>query len=213
METTRLEAFSDGVFAVAITLLVLDLHVPDASGNLGHQLWIQWPNYAAYAVSFLIIGIIWVNHHGVFSNIARADRPLMYLNLLLLMAVVLIPFATALFAHYIRADNSDAHIAGAVYGATMFAMSLAYSALWVWATREAGGLLHQHLDVAQARAALMRFGAGLVFYAGTIGLAFVNAPLTLAVHFLLALYYAFNQLRVGGAGAGGVAGEAGAGRQ
>jgi uncharacterized membrane protein len=199
METTRLESFSDGVLAVAITLLVLDLHVPDRThGDLGHLLWNQWPNYAAYVVSFFVIGIIWVNHHAVFSHIARADRPLMFVNLMLLLSVVLIPFSTALFARYVRADTADAHIAGAVYGATMLAMSVGYASLWWWATREAGGLLHPHLDAVQARRTLRRFGAGLLAYAGTIGLAFISAPLTLGVHFLLAVYYAFNQLRVEG---------------
>lgn len=100
VEKTRLEAFSDGVFAVAITLLVLDLRVPrDAQpGGLGHALNDLWPNYASYVVSFFIIGIIWVNHHAMLGFIRRVDRTLLFLNLLLLLFIALIPFPTALLA-------------------------------------------------------------------------------------------------------------------
>jgi uncharacterized membrane protein len=98
MPTTRLEAFSDGVFAIAITILVLNLRVPPPAlahgGRLGHLLLGLWPNYASYVVSFLVIGIIWVNHHVLFHHVGRVDRPLLFVNLLLLLFVVAIPFPT-----------------------------------------------------------------------------------------------------------------------
>src|SRR3989442_555420 len=115
MDTKRLEAFSDGVFAVAITLLVLDLRDPRGGGDLTHRLLRLWPNYAAYAVSFLVIGIIWVTHHDTFDRLRSVDRQLQFLNLLLLMTVALIPFPTSVLAEHLR-DGRDSHPAAVVYG-------------------------------------------------------------------------------------------------
>jgi hypothetical protein len=104
LATGRVEAFSDGVFAVAITLLVFGITTPHArAGHLAQGLLAQWPAYATYAVSFLTIGIIRVNHHGTFARIARVDRPLLFINLLLLMAVSFIPFPTSLMSQYVAA--------------------------------------------------------------------------------------------------------------
>jgi uncharacterized membrane protein len=192
----RVETFSDGVFAIAITLLVLDLAVPPrdrtAPGGLAAALGHEWPSYFAYLVSFLVIGIIWVNHHTVFGTVRRVDRLVMFANLGLLLVVSAIPFPTRLLAEYLT-DGANSHTAAAVYSATMLAMSVAYSLLWLAITRDAG-LLHEHLDPAASRAALRRFGAGGIVYAITVGLSFVNAIVTLAVHAALALYYCFNQL-------------------
>jgi uncharacterized membrane protein len=200
MPSGRLEAFSDGVFAIAITLLVIDLAVPDLheaaeQGGLGTALFHQWPSYLAYLVSFLVIGIIWVNHHSVFDKVRQVDRPVLFANLALLFTVVTIPFSTRLIAEYLTA-GSDAHLAAAVYSATMLLMGLTYSLLWLAVTRDAR-LLHSHVDVAAGRAALRRFGFGNIFYLATIGLSFVSAVATLIVHGALALYYCFDQLRVG----------------
>ncbi len=200
VETKRIEAFSDGVFAVAITLLVLNLQPPvHATGHLWRALLHQWPSYAAFVVSFFVIGIIWVNHHGVFRNIAQADRILIFINLVLLFLVVLLPFCTALLADNLHRDinNIDSQIAAAIYSATMLAMSVAFQTLWWWAAKD-GRLLQHHIDPVQARAATKRFGLGLVVYAGTIALAFVSPPVCLLVHFLIAMYYVFDQLPVGG---------------
>jgi uncharacterized membrane protein len=197
MRTSRLEAFSDGVMAVAITLLVLDLAVPAREAldgrTLAHVLSTMWPNFAAFVVSFLVIGIIWVNHHGVFARVAKVDRLVLFANLFLLLVVTAIPFATRLLAEYLTAGGANAHVAAAVYSATMLVMSIAFVLLWLSVTRSQD-LLAEGLDVATARASVVRFGAGLAIYAATIGLAFVSAPLTLAVHFGLAVYYCFDQL-------------------
>jgi uncharacterized membrane protein len=196
MSSTRLETFSDGVFAIAITLLVLDLAVPSEQeardGGLAAALGRQWPSYFAYLVSFLIIGIIWVNHHTVFDKVRRVDRPVMFTNLGLLLTVSVIPFPTRLLAEYLTAGD-DAHIAAAVYSVTMLAMGLFFGGLWVAITRDSR-LLEEHLDPAVSRAALRRFGVGNVFYLATIGLSFVSAIATLAVHAALAIYYCFDQL-------------------
>jgi uncharacterized membrane protein len=192
----RLEAFSDGVFAIAITLLVLDLAVPARDqvrrGGLGSALAHQWPSYFAYLVSFLVIGIIWVNHHTMFSKVNLVDRPVLFANLALLLVVSALPFPTRLLAEYLTA-GSDAHTAAAIYSVTMLAMGLAYSVLWLTVTRDVG-LLHEHVDPAASRAALRRFGLGNVVYLATVGLSFVSAIATLSVHGALALYYCFDQL-------------------
>ncbi len=193
----RVEAFSDGVMAVAITLLVLDLAVParDALGghSLAYALGRLWPNFAAFVVSFLVIGIMWVNHHGVFSRVRAVDRVVLFANLFLLMVVTTIPFATRLLAEYLTAGGADSHIAAAVYSATMFAASVGFVLLWLSVTRSQQ-LLQDHVDVAAARASVRRFGLGLGIYAALVGLAFVSAPLTLVVHFAVAIYYCFDQL-------------------
>jgi uncharacterized membrane protein len=194
--TGRLVAFSDGVFAIAITLLVLDLAVPARdhvrSGGLASALGHQWPSYFAYLVSFLVIGIIWVNHHTMFSKVDRVDRLVLFANLLLLLFVSALPFPTRLLAEYLT-SGSDAHTAAAVYSATMLAMGVAFSALWIAVTRDVG-LLNENVDATASRAALRRFGVGNLAYLATVGLSFVNAILTLSVHAALALYYCFDQL-------------------
>jgi uncharacterized membrane protein len=117
VSTNRLESFSDGVLAVAITLLVLNIQVPSPSAHthLGAELARQWPQYAAYATSFLTIGIIWKNHHVMISRLREADHNILMLNLILLLTVGVIPFATALLATYLRLGHGQ-NLAAAVYG-------------------------------------------------------------------------------------------------
>ncbi len=189
MQTTRVEAFSDGVFAIAITLLVLNIAVPDSRpGRLGHDLAQQWPSYAAYAVSFLVIGIIWVNHHGMFQLVGRVDRPLLFLNLALLATVALLPFTTALLAQYVRAGGSNSHIAAAVYSVDMTAMALCFLAAWL--------RLHAHAELRapgvgtpDTARMLRRTIAGPIVYGLSIALAFVSAIACLVVYALLAAYF------------------------
>src|SRR5437764_130198 len=115
MSTGRLEAFSDGVIAVAITLLVLNIDLPKlAPGeSLGHGLAHQWPVYVAYAVSFLTIGIIWINHHVMIGRLRETDRAILFLNLLPLMSIAVLPFATKLMAAYLT-QSSGEHLAAAI---------------------------------------------------------------------------------------------------
>jgi uncharacterized membrane protein len=182
--------------AIAITLLVLDLHVPPpattTAGGLAGALGHQWPAYAAYLVSFLVIGIIWINHHAMFTMVRQVDRSVLFANLALLLFVSLIPFPTELLAAYLT-TGPDAHLAAAVYSATMLAMAIAFTVLW-WAITRDARLLHAHLDLATSRAALGRFSLGMLVYGGCVALSFVNAYATLAVHGALAVYYCFDQL-------------------
>jgi uncharacterized membrane protein len=202
MTKGRLEAFSDGVFAIAITLLVLDLKVPSGhpEGGLWAALGREWPSFLAYLVSFLVIGIIWVNHHTVFERVRAVDRLVLFVNLILLLFVSVIPFPTRLLAEYLTGSAADARVAAALYSATMLGMGLSYGALWLCLTRDAG-FLRAHLDRAEQRAAIVRFGLGNVAYLGTVGLAFVSPVATLLVHGAIALYYCFDQLRSRAAGA------------
>jgi len=192
VDSGRLEAFSDGVFAVAITLLALNLAVGGpGKQTLAAQLGGHWPAFVAYAISFATIGIIWVNHHAMFKNVSDIDRTLLFLNLLLLFFVVSIPFATSTIAAYLREDNADASLAAAIYQGVFVGMSISFTLLFWWAIRR------EHLLVAltpqQGRQALIRFGIGNLFYIAGIGIAFVSAPASLALAGLVAVYYIFER--------------------
>ncbi|MEU0091550.1 TMEM175 family protein [Kribbella sp. NPDC006257] len=193
-ETNRIEAFSDGIFAIAITLLVLELHVPEVEdGQLWHALQEEWPQFAAYLTSFAILGIMWINHHSMFRQIQRADRGLMFLNLLLLLWTALLPFPTNLFATYLDHHSIDANVAAAVYSANLTLAAIAFSAIWWHALRK--HLIDHEMSAKEQRASVLRYSVGTAFYAACIGLSFISAPLTLLVQFLLAVYYGFEQLR------------------
>jgi uncharacterized membrane protein len=194
MDTSRLEAFSDGVFAVAITLLVFNLAVPGPGAHrpsLAAQLGAHWPSFAAYAVSFATIGIIWVNHHTLFRNFSEIDRTLLFLNLLMLFFVVSIPFATNTIAAYLRQGGHDASLAAAIYQGVFVGMSVSFAGLFWW------GIRHEHMKIAftpeGARRATIRFAIGNVFYLAAVGIAFVNATASLIISGLVAVYYIFEQ--------------------
>jgi uncharacterized membrane protein len=192
LESGRLEAFSDGVFAVAITLLALNLAVPrPGAGPLTGQLTSHWPVFAAYVVSFLTIGIIWVNHHTLFKGFSEVDRVMLFLNLLLLFFIVSIPFATATIASYLGHRDTDAAQAAAIYQGVFLGMSLAFGGLFWWSIRREH--LKTPLTGAQARLALIRFAGGNVIYAVAIGIAFLSPPASLVISGLVAVYYMFEQ--------------------
>jgi uncharacterized membrane protein len=188
VKTTRLEAFSDGVFAIAITLLIIDVKVPEVeTGALWHALRGQWSSYAGFVVSFLIIGVIWVNHHTMFDTIVKTDEKLLFLNVLLLMVVAFIPFPTALLAHYLETGH-DARISAYVYSATMLAMGLAYTAVWAYAMRTKG-IVSDRLDARARRALLNRSLLGCVIYALSFGAAAISAEFALAFYAVVAVIF------------------------
>ncbi|WP_042433826.1 TMEM175 family protein [Streptacidiphilus anmyonensis] len=195
--TARLEAFSDGVFAIAITLLVLDLNVPQPDTlhgqSLARALAHQWPAYFAYLVSFLVIGIIWINHHAMCALARRVDRRTLFANLFLLLTVSVIPYPTRLLATYLTAADDNAHTAAAIYAATMVVMGAAFSLLFLSFTRDAR-TLHTPIPPADLKAAMRRFSTGGLAYLATVALAYVSPVAMLATHALLAVYYSFDQL-------------------
>lgn len=162
MTTTRLEYFSDGVCAIAITLLGVEIHLSRDQPDLARGLLALWPSYLAYALSFLLIGLIWANHHAMFLHIAAADRPLMLLNTLLLMTVALIPFTASVLADAV-ADGHDLDVAVAAYGANLTTGGLFFNALWAYASR-GGALLTLSFDAATATRMSRRFLLGPVAY-------------------------------------------------
>ena len=189
-DTGRTEAFSDGVLAIAITLLVLDLNVPASEFD---QLWRgileEWPAYLAYASSFLTIGGIWLRHHGIFARLAYVDRRLMTLNLLLLMAVSFLPFPTRLVAEAIQ--NEDAERAAVLfYGTSLLVISVLVSALWATAARDRK-LLRPELDQAEIDAILIAttpsIGSYLVATVVAIALPYVAAIGYLVIAIFLVL--------------------------
>jgi len=197
-ETDRTETFSDSVLAIAATLLVLDLNVPVRATlhtSLATALTAQWPAYAAYVTSFLVIGIIWVNHHAVFELIGVVDRTTLFLNLLLLTSVVAIPFTTALLSEYLTAGIGNARTAALVYSAVMLAMSCGFAGLYTHVTRKPA-LLAEGVNAQAMRASFMRFSVvGILLYVATLAVALFSAPLCLLAHLLIALYYCFEQIR------------------
>jgi uncharacterized membrane protein len=191
VSTNRLEAFSDGVLAVAITLLVLDIHVPDvaAAGSLASKLGHGWPNYAAYVVSFLTIGIIWVNHHAMISRLREADHTILVLNLLVLLSIAVLPFATSLLARYLREPHGQ-HLAAAFYSGAFLVMSLLFSLLQRHILFARPHLMAVPMSERSRRQLLKRATAGLVPYAVATALAPVSAYATLIICGAVAVFYA-----------------------
>jgi uncharacterized membrane protein len=192
MDKSRLEAFSDGVLAVAITLLVLDLHTDATSGeSLGTQLRHEWPSFAAYVLSFFIIGVIWVNHHALFSLAAKVDRFVMFYNLFLLLWVSTIPFTTATLAAYLRAGGADSRWAVVLYGTSMEGMSIGFALILHRLLRRR--LLVRPVSEADGRTALRRFGIGGALYPLIVVVGLFSPIAMLVLYMLLTGYYVTEQ--------------------
>jgi uncharacterized membrane protein len=189
---SRVEAFSDGVFAIAITLLVLTIAQPSNYRHLGDQLADRWPSLAAYGVSFAVIGIMWLNHHSIFTHFARVDRSLVYLNLLLLLTVVFIPYPTGIFGEALKRGDGE-EVAAVFYSVSMTLNAFAWAALWLYASGRRR-LLEDVFPESERATATLLFTIGTVVYAISVVIAFVNAYACLAFHALLAIYYALDPL-------------------
>jgi uncharacterized membrane protein len=172
MTTSRLETFADGVFAIAATLLILD--VTAGGPDLGHQLVHVWPSYAAYGISFLTIGIMWVNHHTVFEQVGRVDRRFLFLNVLLLMCVAFVPFPTRLVAEHLL--TSGARAATLTYGIALSITAVFYNWLWFYAAGR-GRLLREDADPRVVAGISRSYRVGLFLYptATLVGLASAKA--------------------------------------
>jgi uncharacterized membrane protein len=186
-ETARVEAFSDGVFAIAITLLVLDLKVPE-HGPLLAGLLGQWTVYIAYLISFLFILIMWVNHHRMFEHIIRIDNNFLYLNGLLLLGITVVPFPTSLVSRYVLSE--DQTVATAVYSGWFLVIALFFNLMWRYAY--AHGRLLSERDRASGLAEVItrRYSWGPLTYGLAFVLAFVWVPASLGLNLALAVFYA-----------------------
>jgi uncharacterized membrane protein len=185
METQRTQFFSDAVFAIAITLLILEIRVPE-DGSLGTALLDLWPSYVAYAISFLVIGAIWLNHHLMFAKFAKLDSTLMFLNLMMLMAVAFLPFPTAVLAEALH-RGEDRHIAAAFYGGTLTLGGLFVNLTWHHAVRR--GLVNRDLDAADVRAVSRRYLVGPVVYAIAAVIGLFVPVVALVIYAFLNLFY------------------------
>ena len=165
-ETGRLVAFSDAVFAITVTLLVLDIRPPSNDQNLLHGLVALWPSYLAYALTFLFIGQVWANHHVMFDQIRAADRVILLLNTVLLMVVAFLPFATSVLAGALRSGQGQ-RTAVVFYGIAFVATALMFNAVWHYARRRR--LVSETLDPIGATAIGRRFQLALAWLAiGTL---------------------------------------------
>ena len=188
-DTGRIETFSDGVFAIAITLLIIEIGVPHATAteSLTEKLLHLWPSYLGYATSFLVIGTVWANHHNRFRLIVRSDHVMLFLNVLFLMCVAFIPFPTALLAEYIR-EEEHRTTAVAVYSGTLAVTAVFFTLLWLYA---AGNyrLVDRSVDRSLLRTMTRRFVFGMLLYVLAFALAFISPAASLGLIVFLALIF------------------------
>ena len=189
MSTNRLETFADGVFAIAATLLILNVDTQvGPNAEIGTRLLQIWPSYAGYVVSFLTIGIIWANHHTVMHQIDRVDRTFLMLSVLLLMSVAFIPFPTRLVAEHIRDDGARA--ATLAYGITLTLVAIGFNAIWFYAVK-GGRLLRDDADEATVRGISRTYRLGPVLYLVITLVALVSPPTGAALFGAFALFWLF----------------------
>lgn len=185
-ETGRIESFSDCVYSIAITLLVLDLKVPHgAPHTLARELALEWPSYAAYLLSFLFIGVMWINHHRLFTHIRKTDNTLLILNLLLLLGVTTVPFPTAVLASHLT--GADARTAAVLYSATYLAIAFFFNLLWRYAV--ARRLIDDRFQEA-AQGITRQYAYGPLLYVVCVLLVWIHPLVSLAFNALLAVFFA-----------------------
>ena len=190
-ETARVEAFSDGVFAIAVTLLVLEFKVPHDSGrDLWKVLLGQWPSYFAFVTSFATIGIMWINHHRMFNYLRRTDHTLLILNALLLLGVTFVPYPTAVVATYLGHEGQKT--AAAFLAVTYVALAIAFNLLWRYASsaRRPPHLLRVPHDDPGVQAIRAAYKFGPLYYVATLILAVWDARASVALNLALAIYWA-----------------------
>ena len=188
MSTARLETFADGVFAIAATLLVLNIEVPELGDkSLAHELAKLWPAYVGYAVSFLTIGIIWVNHHTVLRQLRGIDRTFLFINVFFLLCIAFIPFPTRLLATYVRTDDGKA--AALAYGVTLTITALFFNLMWRYAIGGGGRLLRPDADRREVDGITRSYRPGVPMYAAATVVGGFQAELGAALFAAIALFY------------------------
>lgn len=185
-EPSRVVAFTDGLIAIAVTLLVLEIRPPQDSRHLLRGLAALWPSYMAYGITFMLIGQIWVNHHVMFDHIRRADRLVLFLNTLLLMDVALMPFTTAVLAQAFR-DGAGQRTAVVIDGLAFLAAAILFNAIWLHAVR--GRLLSNNIHPSGVHAIRLRFGLAMAWLATGTLLGGFLPPLGVAVIAAFIPYY------------------------
>lgn len=186
MHTARLETFADGVFAIAATLLIIDVSVRAPGGELGDALLHAWPQYGAYAVSFLTIGIMWVNHHACMQLIERADRRFLFINIALLACIAFVPFPTRLIAEHLRDDGLRA--AALTYGLTLTITSVCFLTFWSYAA-VGHRLIAPGADERMVRGISRAFRPGTPIYAGATLVALISPIASVILFALIAGFY------------------------
>jgi len=202
VDSRRAESFSDGVFAVAITILVFNLLTignSKTSALTWDTLAASWPSYFAYVVSFVTIGIMWLNHHGMLAQVRLVDRPLLVLNLALLLGIVALPFPTALVAEHLTGTQPPgADVAVVVYGINLIVISAVFGSTWLYVARHARGLGGSS-QVRIVSWSTLRFTAGnFAYIAGTLIAAFVSPIAGLVIFGIVGVYYIFEHLPAAG---------------
>lgn len=188
-ETARVEAFSDGVFAIAITLLILEIKVPVPGATpLSLQLLRQWPSYLSFVISFAFIGIMWMNHHRLFTHIRKCDDMLLVLNLLLLLGVTAVPFPTAVMAAHLR--QPGARMAVLLYNGTYVFIAICFNVLWRYASTEKRRLLAADVDRRSVAHITRQYAFGPVLYLVCFGLTYVSVAASLILNGALACFFA-----------------------
>jgi len=185
LRTSRMEALSDGIFAIASTLLVLDLAVPSVRSDVGHKLVEQWPTYLAYLVSFATIGNAWLNHSVITEYLERADAILLRLNLVLLFFVSVLPYPTHMLAEYLSSENAE-RIAVTVYGLNLLAIGAFTSLTWHYAVAE--HLVSGDNKEEEVRAISAKLDPSLASYAIAIGIGLLWPQVTVVLYLAIALF-------------------------
>jgi uncharacterized membrane protein len=185
-QTARLETFADGVFAIAITLLVLEIRIPEAGEDLTDALLSQWPSFAAYVTSFLGIGVIWVSHHQMFAIIHRTTPTFLFLNVLFLLPVAFIPYPTALVAQHIQ-EPGNGTVAVVLYGLVSTGVAVMFNVLWAYSMR--ANLIASGAATIAAQLAARGFRLGPLIYFGATLVALVSPLLSMGLFAVFAVYW------------------------
>ncbi len=188
--TQRIEAFSDGVFAIAVTLLIIEIGVPHLEGGqtLADALKELWPSYGAYVLSFLMIGIYWANHHFLFKLFTRTDHVFLMLNVFFLMCIAFLPFPTAVLGEYLR-DSEQRDVAVSLYAIGLLLPAASWFSVWLCARSR--GLIDEQLAPRYVRFLTLEYLFSNIFYASALAISFLNAWLALALVVGLTLLYLF----------------------
>jgi uncharacterized membrane protein len=187
-DTSRLETFADGVFAIAITLLVLGIRVPGTKEDLAKALAAQWPSFFAYVVSFLTIGIMWVQHHRLFTVIGRSNPTFAMINVIFLMFIAFVPYPTEVLAQAVREPGWT--LATFLYGGTMVVIAIMFNAIWAYAASNNGHLLDEKLATAIRDTGARGYWLGPPLYGAITLAALVNPVLSLIGFGAYAAYWA-----------------------